>query len=124
MKIDELLEKVFESFIYQREDSNLFKDLKSVISINHLDILAKKLNSLEDPSEYFNVGFNDNKIVDGFFLYIDLLSALIIYLGEEAINNFSLYADKNSRYFPWVLKYISDQRFYPELINKFPLLFE
>lgn len=78
------------------------------------------IENLNDPSDYFSGDHKrDENAISGFFLIIDLVSAFIIKIGDESFDKVDLYRKSKSIYIPWILKYIDDDRFHSDLINKF-----
>jgi len=81
----------------------------------------EKLKGPDDLNEYVEA---DNVemgiIVEGFFKFLDLVSALIINLGSEAIQEAQQFQNSQSTYVSWVLKYCSDERFHDRILDSFP----
>ena len=61
-------------------------------------------------------------IAKGFFLLIDLVSALILTLGDHAIEEAQRFEKRQAHYVPWVIKYCTDKRFTKEIRTNFPFL--
>ena len=78
---------------------------------------------MDDLNEYDD---NDNAksavIAKGFFLYIDLISALIMKLGDEAVTQAKCLETSNNHYVPWIIKYCTDQRFAKGIKENFSFL--
>ena len=78
---------------------------------------------MDDLDEYIDADNAEMEIiVEGFFKFVDLVSALIINLGEEAIREARNFDGSHSPYVPWVLKYCVDPRFRDQVFDSFPEL--
>lgn len=122
MKLREDLEKAFSEMISGSLPLALLKEIKENIRPDDAEILAEKIKSLGDPGDYCKNDC-DGKTVEGFFLFIDFVSALLIHLGDCAIERLDAYSDSRHPFLPWVLKYIADDRFHDEILGKFGDLF-
>lgn len=78
---------------------------------------------LENRDEYDDADNAKSEIIVlGFFKFIDLVSALIIKLGDEAVEEAKRFENSSSHYVPWVLRYCTDQRFKNGISESFPFL--
>ena len=80
--------------------------------MEHVESLAGPQAFMDELDEYDD---NDNAtsavIADGFFKHIDMISALIMSMGDEAIAITRQFEHSQSHYAPWVIRYCSDSRF-------------
>ena len=122
MEKQELLNTIFNQLISGVTPLGDIQLLSREIIDEDVVWMLEKIESLNDPSIYFTgTSQGDENVVSGFFLFVDLVSALIISIGESAKNKLDPYRDSNATYTPWVLKYVLDQRFHDELQRKFGL---
>lgn len=92
--------------------------------------MMQQVESLQGPQDYMDdldeFNRNDNAkskvIVWGFFKYIDLISGLILKLGNIAIEEALQFEQSQSHYVPWVLKYCCDSRFIKGIRESLPFL--
>jgi hypothetical protein len=92
--------------------------------------IMEYVETLVGPQDYMDdldeCDENDNakgeKIATGFFLFIDLVSLLILKLGDDAIEKAKCFENSKSHYAPYVLKYCTDPRFTKGLGQSFPFL--
>ena len=123
MNLNEHLDKAFAAMISGSLPLALLKEIKENITADDAEILAEKIISLGDPSDYCKNDC-DGKTVAGFFLFIDFVSALLIHLGDSAIERLDKYSDSRHPFLHWVLKYAADDRFHHEILAKFGDLFK
>lgn len=115
----EIFKKIFKDFISGIINNNDINELIENIDINDIEFLVNEINKLNDPSDYFSGSEKrDQNAIKGFFLIIDLVSAIIIHTNNINILDKTKY---NGRYTEWLFKYISDKRFDEEILNKFNL---
>ena len=92
--------------------------------------IMEYVETLSGPQDYMDdldeCDDNDNVkgeiIVKGFFHFIDLVSLLILKLGDDAIEEAKRFKDSSSHYVPYVLKYCIEQRFAKGISEPFPFL--
>lgn len=118
MDIQEKLREIFLQFIFDKVSKKLLSSIVKSVNLNDLDILLMSVESLDDPSSYCKNHY-DSKTVKGFFLYLDFISALIINLGEDAIERITKYKNSKHPFIPWVVKYVEDERFHAQIMSKF-----
>lgn len=118
MDIQEKLREIFLQFISDKVSKKLLSSIVKSVNLNDLDILLMSVESLDDPSAYCKNDY-DNSTVKGFFLYLDFISALIINLGEDAIEKITKYKNSKHPFIPWVVKYVEDKRFHAQVVSKF-----
>ena len=116
------LDMAFEQFISNTVSDDLLRKIKDSITSADIDVLMRKIESLDDPSAYCKNDF-DSKTPTGFFLFIDFISALIINLGDSTIQEATKYSNIKHPFVPWVIKYANDERFHTELMSKFSTIF-
>jgi hypothetical protein len=122
MNLNEMLDLAFEQFLSHRVTDELLESIKSSVTSADVDTLILKVESLDDPSAYCKNDL-DSKTPAGFCLFLDFISALIINLGDAAIQETDKYSNSKHRFVPWVVKYASDERFHNEIISRFSNLF-
>lgn len=122
MSLNEKLDAAFEQFISNTVSDDLLKSIKDSVTSADVNILLRKVESLDDPSAYCKNDF-DSETPAGFFLFIDFISALIINLGTPAIEETKKLENTNHHFVSWVIKYADDNRFHHEIMSKFSALF-
>lgn len=122
MNLNNKLEILFKHFILNSVSNDLLKSIKESIEIKDIEILFQVIESIKDPSLYCENNY-DNKKISGFFLFIDFITALIINLGDSAIQQAKNRNSKNP-FVHWIIKYAEDERFHKEIMSKFSLIFE
>ncbi len=122
MNLNVILDSAFEQFISNRVSDDLLRSLKSSVTSADVDTLIGKVASLDDPSAYCKNDL-DSDTPAGFFLFLDFISALIINLGDSAMLKVNKYSNSKHHFVPWVVKYVSDERFQNEIISKFSRIF-
>ncbi len=120
MTAEMLLDSLFDEFISGNIPEAQIVELARQIDVSHIELLMKKVDSIGDPLDYCD-DEESHAPVQGFFLFIDLVSALIISLGDAGQQALEKYAGSSSRYVPWVVKYVSDERFHAQIRNQFPI---
>jgi len=126
----ETLQQIFEILrsgeIPEPQILELFGSLKpedTTWIMQYVETLGGPQDYMEDLDEYDD---EDNSkaeiIVRGFFGFVDLVSLLILKLGDEAIEEAKRFENSSSYYVPWVLKYCTDQRFANGISESFPFL--
>jgi hypothetical protein len=122
MNLNEMLDLAFEQFISNTVTDELLRSIKNSVTSTDVDTMIKKVESLDDPSAYCKNDL-DSKAPAGFFLFLDFISALIINMGNSAIQETDKYSNSKHHFVPWIVKYSSDERFHNEIISKFSDLF-
>ena len=122
MSLNEKLDMAFEQFISNTVSDALLGRIKDSVTSADIDILMRKVESLDDPSAYCKNDF-DHKTPTGFFLFIDFISALIINLGDSMIQEANNYSNIKHPFVPWIIKYANDERFHNEIMSKFSRIF-
>lgn len=116
------LTEAFDRFLASTISKDLLRSIVARVGVHDVDTLIASIERLGDPGEYCKDD-RDNKTVAGFFLYIDFISALLINLGDPAIQLASRYAGAKHPYVPWVVKYAGDGRFHGDILAKFDDVF-
>lgn len=80
--------------------------------MDYVEGLSGPEEFMDDIDEYNDAdNARSEVIVRGFFLFIDLVSALILKLGDDAITEAQRYENSPGHYVQWVIKYCTDERF-------------
>lgn len=122
MSLKAKLNMAFEQFISNKVSDDLLRRIKDSVTSADIDVLMKKVESLDDPSVYCKNDL-DSKTPAGFFLFIDFISALIINLGDSKIQEANNYSNIKHPFVPWVIKFANDERFHNEIMSKFSRIF-
>lgn len=122
MNLKEYLDTAFNQFITNEVSNDLLKSIKETVTVDDINALIGSVESLGDPSEYCKNDYDD-KTPAGFFLYIDFISALIIYLGDPATQEAINFRDTKHPFVKWVVTYVEDERFHKEIASKFSEVF-
>lgn len=115
----EQFENIFKELLSGEFPIDKIISLNKSISSEDFDWIIKFIINLDDPSEYFTHKKDEELIIKGFFLSIDLAACLIITIGNDAFDKIDLYKNTKSKYLDWVFKYLDDERFYLQLKEKF-----
>jgi len=118
MSTEDRLNMAFTQFLSNAVSTELLRSIKDSIGPEDVDTLMQAVRSLSDPGEYCEHDL-DSETVSGFFLFIDFISALIIDLGDQAIQATLAYQDTRHPFAPWVIKFVNDERFHAEILAKF-----
>ncbi|EAR07345.1 hypothetical protein [Reinekea blandensis] len=105
-------------------------ELSSNLDDSDVDWMLSIIKGLEGPHDYFSEDIELEEsadkdaevIVKGFFQFVDLVSGLIIKLGDSGISKAKAFDGGSSEYVPWVLRYCSDARFQKDIKENFPFL--
>jgi hypothetical protein len=119
---EDLLDEVFEDFLTGTIVRTKTACLGRLISIDNVDLLARKLVSIGDVHDYIDDAETTVPALE-FFLFVDLISSLVLALGPTGVESFQASADPATPYTAWVAKYVSDDRFHDELRASFPEVF-
>ena len=127
MNKQELLDSIFSDFRSGRLPEGKILTLSSLLDTKDVPWLMDYVESLNGPEDYFT---ETNKathktqeiIVEGFFKFVDLISLLILQMGDSVHSQLASYANRRAGYVPWVIKYVSDERFHTNLRHQFPFL--
>lgn len=115
----EQFEHIFKELLSGEFPINKIISLNKSISSEDFDWIIKFIINLDDPNDYFTHKKDEELIIKGFFLSIDLAACLIITIGNDAFDKIDLYKNTKSKYLDWVFKYLDDERFYLQLKEKF-----
>lgn len=117
-----LFDEIFKEFILGKNPKDKIINLSNYIDKDDIIWLMDFIETLNDPSDYFSGNQKkDENAISGFFLIIDLVSTFIIKIGYDSFEKIDPYRKSKSKYIPWILKYIDDDRFHSDLINKFDI---
>jgi len=122
MTLEARLNRAFEQFLSNTVEIDLLRSIRDSTGPADIGTLIDAVASLNDPSEYCAHDL-DSATVTGFFLFIDFISALIIHLGDPAIQATNAYQGIRHPFVPWVIKFANDERFHVELLTKFDDVF-
>lgn len=122
VSLSEELKQAFDQFISGDISKDFLRGIVASVGDEDIDALIDAVDRLGDPSEYCE-GDYDDIAVAGFFLYIDFISALVINLGESAIELTSKYGGSKHPFVPWIVKYTGDTRFHGDIMAKFNDIF-
>jgi len=119
MSLESELDNIFESMLAKRGTKRQRRAFRQRVGVGDVGMLLDKIASIGDPADYCN----DQETyapVQPFFEFVDYVSGLIIEMGEDAWPQVSEYRDQASQYIPWVKKYVFDERFHRDLLEKLP----
>lgn len=119
MTIEERINKIFEGYLQRKGVKKEITSLIEELSMSDVDTLLDKIESIGDVDDYAN-DLETSIPVERFFAFVDLISALIIVLGPEAIEKAGERNSSKSRYMPWVLKFVQDERFHKQVKEQLP----
>lgn len=114
-RIDEL----FDDYLARRGVKKKIAALVAELDGTHVDLLLDKVAGIGDPMDYANAAETSAPVLQ-FFAFVDLVSALILLLGPEAIDRATARDAGRSEYLRWVQKYVSDDRFHAQVMEQLP----
>ena len=128
MDKNELLNRILKEFLLGRSPDAEIIELRRSLVVDDASWLMAFIESLQGPEQFMDeldeYDGSDNLtmevIATGFFKFVDLVSAYIIMLGDEAILKTKAFENSSATYVPWVLKYCSDERFWQQLADSYP----
>jgi len=115
----ETLDNIFDGYLAKRGVKREVSDLIDGISVSDVDMLLDKIESIGDVDDYAN-DLETSIPVESFFAFVDLISAIIILMGPEAIEKIYGRSESKSRYMPWVSKFVLDERFHKQVKAQLP----
>ena len=123
------LEEIFRRLRSGETPNNEILALRSSLSADDTGWLMQRVAALTGPYEFMQdideTDADDNRrselIADGYFKFIDLVSCLIMDMGEDAIATAQRF-EGSGHYVPWVQRYCTDARFAEEVRRHFPFL--
>lgn len=119
MSIQEQIDHIFDGYLHRKGVKKQVARLIDELQASDVDLLLDKIEGIGDVDDYVNE--TETSIpVERFFAFVDLISALVVLLGPAAIEKAEGRTASNSRYMPWVLKFISDERFYAQIAEQLP----
>ncbi len=119
MSLENELDSIFESMLAKRGTKRMRAAFRQRVGGGDVCMLLDKIAAIGDPADYCN----DQETyapVQPFFEFVDYVSGLIIEMGAEVWPKVSEYPDQASKYIPWVKKYVLDERFHHDLLEKLP----
>lgn len=119
MTIVEQIDEIFVAYLSRKAAKKKIAALVQSLDATHVDLLLRKVESIGDPSDYTNK-LETSVPVQQFFAFIDLVSALILVVGEEAVAQTLARENAKSQYLPWVKKFVSDERFRSQVMTQLP----
>jgi hypothetical protein len=126
----EALEKIFEQLrCGEIPEPQIVELLGRMVPADTIWMM-KYIESLAGPQDYMDDldehdDFDNAKgevTVKGFFQFIDLVSLLILKLGDDAIAEAKRFENSSSHYAPYILRYCTDPRFAKGIREDFPFL--
>lgn len=117
--VERLLDEVFEDFLSGRVLREKTARLGALVRVDDFDTLMEKLESIGDVHDYVD---DQETFVPAqeFFLFVDLISSLLLLLGEPAAQRLRSIPETRGPYVASVRKYVDDDRFHDGLRSSFP----
>ena len=112
------VESIFREFLKGQVASGRLLEISRNTDRSDVGNLMEKVSRLGDPSD-FTKNDLDSKTVEGFFSFLDFVSFLLIEMGEEVREEMAEYGQLKGKFVPWVIRYVSDERFHNELRTKY-----
>lgn len=119
MTISEQIDEIFVAYISRKGAKKKVAALIQALDASHVDVLLSKVESIGDPSDYANE-LETSVPVQQFFAFVDLISALILLIGGDAVEQTLARENAKSQYLPWVKKFVSDERFRSQVMQQIP----
>ncbi|TGD70617.1 hypothetical protein E4634_20945 [Mangrovimicrobium sediminis] len=124
------LKKIFQKLRAGSIPEQEILELSNKLNESDVDWILSIIKVLESPHDCFGEDIELEEsadkdaevIVKGFFQFVDLVSGLIIKLGDAGISKANSFDGGSSEYVPWVLRYCSDTRFQKDIKENFPFL--
>lgn len=119
MTISEQIDDIFVAYLSRKDAEKKIAALVPLLDATHVDLLLRKIESMGDPLDYEDE-LEGSVPVHQFFAFIDLVSALILLIGGEAVTQTLARENPKSQYLPWVKKFVSDERFRGQVMEQIP----
>jgi hypothetical protein len=119
MTVTEQIDEIFVAYLSRKGAKKKIAALVPILDATHVDLLLRKVESIGDPSDYANE-LETSVPVHQFFAFVDLMSALILLIGDEAVEQTLARENAKSQYLPWVKKFVSDERFRSQVMEQIP----
>ncbi|MBV1909539.1 MAG: hypothetical protein KUG78_09475 [Kangiellaceae bacterium] len=124
------LKKIFQKLRSGTIPEQEILELSNKLNESDVDWMLSIIKGLKGPDDYFGEDIELEEsadkeaevIVIGFFQFVDLVSGLIIKLGDSGISKANSFDGGSSEYVPWVFRYCSDIRFQKDIKDNFPFL--
>lgn len=123
MSQKQVLDELFIDYLAGRSVKKKVAAFMEELHISDVDMLVDKVESIGDVDLYVDE-LERNAPAQSFFAFIDLISALILFLGPEAVTRAAGRVDKGGKYIPWLKKYLVDERFHSEIKKQLPAKFQ
>jgi hypothetical protein len=126
----ESLESIFGQLRSGEMPENEILALAQEIGISDVKWMMERIERLNGPEDFMDDinEFDDADnarsvfIAEGFYLFVDLVSAMILMLGDIAIAEARKIEGSSAHYVSWVIKFCTDKRFTNGLRENFPFL--
>ena len=123
------LDQIFETLRAGERPEAQILELSRQLETADTTWLMEYVGELSGPDDFFEEedwdGSSDGGTevkVKGFFDFIDLVSALVLGMGGDAVAEAKRFDGRQSHYTEWVIKYCTDDRFVKQLRQNFPFL--
>lgn len=97
------IDALFDDYLARRGVKKKIAALVAELDGATVDLLLDKVEGIGDPMDYANATGTSAPVLQ-FFAFIDLVSALILLLGPEAIARATARDSRRSEYLRWVQK--------------------
>ncbi|MCW8876583.1 MAG: hypothetical protein OQJ89_09290 [Kangiellaceae bacterium] len=119
-RITQQLEKAVDQCLANEIPADLITALATQISVDDIGPMISYLKDVSDPYDFFRKRKSAVKnSPDGFFLFVDMVSALIISIGTEAEDFVQKQITPSSHFLDWALKYATEDRFSGDIRKRF-----
>ena len=119
MTISEQIDDIFVAYLSRKDAEKKIAALVPLLDARHVDLLLRKIESMGDPLDYEDE-LEGSVPVHQFFAFIDLVSALILLIGGEAVTQTLAREGPKSQYLTWVKRFVSDERFRDQVMEQIP----
>lgn len=114
----QILDELFIDYLAGRSVKKKIAAFVEELHIADADMLVDKVENIGDVDLYVDE-LEKSAPAQSFFAFIDLISALILFLGPEAVAK-ALGRVDSGKYIPWLKKYLADERFHSEVKKQLP----
>ena len=119
MSVSEQIDQIFVDYLSRKGTKRKIAALVQTLDASHVGLLLSKVESIGDPMDYANEA-ETSAPIQQFFAFVDLISALILLVGDEAVAQTMARECGKSQYLPWVKKFVSDERFHGQVMQQIP----
>lgn len=123
MSQKQIIDELFIDYLAGRSVKKKIAVFMEELNIADVDMLVDKVESIGDVDLYVDE-LEKSAPAQSFFAFIDLISALILFLGPEAVARAVGRVDNGGKYIPWLKKYLVDERFHNEIKKQLPAKFQ